>query len=285
MSSNKLVPLTVNDLTVRDGAYYLSHHVLAQRLGVQASNLMRVIKLLCEEDESFGAFDHLVRFEEMVPRPQGGGFEREHILLNEKQAITVTLESRSKRRHELRNEIVDVYLAVKNGPQPGDGGVYDAVEARIIARMEDRIIALVATSVAQMVAVFAPRVADVERRQMTLEHSLLRAEARRNRISESGRTKISVLLARIAAANARAKGTSVRAERTRAQMRLASFIGWSGECRSFDNIPGNMEGPAISHLEAEYRRAVDGAEAREQVLLDGFDEDDYLASLRTKRRT
>lgn len=103
--------LTESDIVVDGDEPRVSHHVLAERMEVDAQNLKRVISSLEAEDEYFGA---LIRSEERLVAGLGWT-TREHVLLSEGQAIKVVLGSKSKRRFALQHALVTLFLAVKRG--------------------------------------------------------------------------------------------------------------------------------------------------------------------------
>lgn len=117
-ASTAIATLTAYNLRGPDKL--ISHHDLAACLDVEPHDLVKVMRRLAEEDSSFGELDALGSFSERIDTTrqdgQRGVTEKRHYLLDETRAITVTLESRSKRRHALRQEIVAVYLAIKNAP-------------------------------------------------------------------------------------------------------------------------------------------------------------------------
>lgn len=127
MENNSYITvLSKNDLSTVEGEIRISHHTLAERLDVRASDLLRVIETLVEEDESFHA---LRRSAERVEH-MAGFSTKEHVWLNEPQAISVTLESRAKRRHRLRNEIIAVFLAVKHAKAFDNIDTFENVDAK-----------------------------------------------------------------------------------------------------------------------------------------------------------
>lgn len=97
----------------------VSHHDIAQRMGIRGIDFKRVIDKCAKQNPHFGEPE---MFEEPMPHSrcnlaQLAGHEetRTHVLLNEFQAITAVLSSKSPKRFDLQKEVIDVYLAVKNG--------------------------------------------------------------------------------------------------------------------------------------------------------------------------
>lgn len=69
--------------------------MLAERLDVRCDALKRIIRLVSEEDSRFGSFELLRRTAEQLRTEQGNLSTREHILLTEHQAVTVSRRSNS----------------------------------------------------------------------------------------------------------------------------------------------------------------------------------------------
>lgn len=102
------------DLNLDGDEPRVSHHVLAERMGVDAGNIKRVVNTLVAEDEYFGA---LVTSAERLTAGLGSSV-REHVMLTEAQSIKVVLGSKSKRRFALQHALVTVFLAVRNSRTP-----------------------------------------------------------------------------------------------------------------------------------------------------------------------
>lgn len=218
--------LTSADLREHGGVLVISHHALAERLGVEPHDLVKVMRRLAEEDTSFGAFEVLGSFSENTA--ESGGRPKTHYLLDEHRAITVTLESRSKRRHALRKQIVDVYLAVKkNGPELGLLRELPALIAAMAA-MNDTVGALVQT-VHRQFGELSSRVGFVER------HISTAGRITRDEYSALKRDIGRVVLLECLAGN---KGHKNQAGAHRSiQNDLGQACGWGGYQQPWNELP------------------------------------------------
>lgn len=122
-ASTAIAVLETKDIVVMDGQEVVSHHRIAENLGVRADHVKRKIDELVEKSEKFRSFGILPSTGE---KSGGRGQPTTHVWLNEKQALFVAMSYESKNALDLRFASIEVFVAYRQGKlQPTQDLLYE----------------------------------------------------------------------------------------------------------------------------------------------------------------